>query len=158
MEENVNLFKWSCMKMCDIFIFSNDHYFNLSILFHHCDQAQRFGSLFNTIRNNTFLCFVCCSLGDIFNFVPCFQICMLPAVMAFNVGPPCHADIKKCHFFTQVWNADSPPWNVIEAAQTPMLYTASRFIVQGYSPHKCIKCVYCVHSNRTKKSPTLAWS
>lgn len=34
-------------------------------------------SFFNNIRNKTFLCFICCNLGDIFNVLQCFLICML---------------------------------------------------------------------------------
>lgn len=53
-----------------------------------------------------------------------------------------------------------PSWNVMEQSRTLPFYTSlvQRFIVQGYTPHKCIKCACCMHSKGTKKSPTFAWS
>lgn len=106
-----------------------------------------------------FLWSVCCSLGDIFNIVQCFQICMLArsdGLQCCSSMPCWHQKMSFLYSGTQrlfsflKWNRG--------ITDAPILYIASRFIVQGYSPHKCIKCAYCVHSKRTKKSPTLAWS
>lgn len=171
MEDNINLFECSCVKMCDFSSWAKE-------MADVCGTVRPFLQSFNfvpppwsgsevcisffflnNIQNNMFLWSVCCSLGDIFNIVQCFQICMLArsdGLQCCSSMPCWHQKMSFLYSGTQrlfsflKWNRG--------ITDAPILYIASRFIVQGYSPHKCIKCAYCVHSKGTKKSPTLAWS
>lgn len=114
---------------------------------------------FNNIRNNIFLCSVCCNLGDILNVVQCFVICMLACSDGLQ---HCSSMPRRHQKMSFLYSGIQRLFSFLKSNRTvtdaPMLYIASRFIVQGYSPHKCIKCAYCIHSKGTKKSPTFAWS
>lgn len=62
----------------DVYAIRCGHFFNLSIFFSRRDQGQGYTSLFLiTSETIPFLCFVWCNLGDIFNVLQCFVICML---------------------------------------------------------------------------------
>lgn len=148
--------------MCGIFIFGKNrlwmfmlrcsHFFNLSILFYHCDQGQWYASLFfNNIGHNIFLCPVCCNLVDIFfkccamfsDLYACLQqwpsTLFLHATLTSKMSF-LYSGIQRLPFFLKCNRT------VMEAS---MLYIASGFIVQGYSPYKCIKCTCCIHSKGT---------
>lgn len=134
MEDNINLLMWSCVKNCLAFSSSAketvDVYARPRPFLQPFNSPRRLWSgsvvcisLFNNIGNNIFLCSVCCNLGDIFNVVRCFLICMLACsdgLQHCSSMPRWH---QKMSFFTQVYNAFSPIWNVIELWRTLLCYT-----------------------------------
>lgn len=170
MEDNINLVMGSCVKNCLAFSSSAketvDVYARPRPFLQPFNSPRRLWSgsvvcisLFNNIGNNIFLCSVCCNLGDIFNVVRCFLICMLACsdgLQHCSSMPRWHQKMSFLYSGIQCLSSHLKCNRTV--TNPPMLYIASGFIVQGYSPHKCIKCAYCIHSKGTKQSPAFTWS
>lgn len=112
MEDGINLLIWSCMKstakkIVDVYATLQPFFQAFNFVLSWWEGSWVYISLFfflNNIRNNIFLCFVCCNLEDMFNAVPCFLICMLA----------CSDGLQHC--------SSMPHWH----QNTPFLYSGTQ--------------------------------